>query len=65
MIDLNGVFVTAADSAHFFAELYNPINMSLLVDAVQKAKSTGSEPLNNLIIGFKDWADTLKQLNEV
>jgi len=65
MIDLNGVFVTAADSAHFFAELYNPINMCLLVDAVQKAKNTGSEPLNNLIIGFKDWADTLKQLNEV
>ncbi len=65
LIDLNGVFVTAVDTTQFFTEMYNPISMQVLVDAVQKGKSTGSEPLNNLIIGFKDWADTLKQLNEV
>jgi hypothetical protein len=65
MIDLDGVFVTSADSTQFFAELYNPLSMSLLVGAIEKAKNTGSEPLNSLNIGFKDWADTLKQLNEV
>ena len=64
-IDLNGVFVTSANVAEIFAEIYNPISMHLLVGAIQTAKSAGSEPLNSLIIGFSNWADTLKQLNEV
>lgn len=66
MLNLGGTFIiTNEHDVNWVSQLYCVLDKIQQYSDDHPLRNVQPEPLNMHVIGFKNWADTIKQLNEV